>query len=271
MNPSSIRLAVAFFLASATALPASAASCGTFAAPTSCSVTIANVVKYTFSSFSVVSASGTGGGATYQAGDIAIDVATGGGNTGLLTLSKASGGPTPGVVFSANAGNFSSITFTYNVTIEPMGAAGVVFGSPFVVNLATQSHVGNGSGTVQFIVPGAPSCAAITLSGSTQDSCVIPGSQPATLQVGQIMTLSGNTGNVSIGTFTNLFNVVTALGQGLDIDGNGSYGATTDGLLVVRYLLGLRGAALISGAAVGAGATRTTSTAIQQYLANLLP
>ena len=63
---------------------------GTFAAPTSCSVTIANVVKYTFSSFSVVSASGTGGGATYQAGDIAIDVATGGGNTGLLTLSKAS-------------------------------------------------------------------------------------------------------------------------------------------------------------------------------------
>ena len=123
MNPSSIRLAVAFFLASATALPASAVSCGTFAAPTSCSVTIANVVKYTFSSFSVVSASGTGGGATYQAGDIAIDVATGGGNTGLLTLSKASGGPTPGVVFSANAGNFSSITFTYNVTIEPMGAA----------------------------------------------------------------------------------------------------------------------------------------------------
>ena len=81
----------------------------------------------------------------------------------------------------------------------------------------------------------------------------------------------GATGNVSIGTFTNLFNVVTALGQGLDIDGNGSYGATTDGLLVVRYLLGLRGAALISGAAVGAGATRTTSTAIQQYLANLLP
>ena len=271
MKPSSIRLVVAFFLASATALPASAVSCGTFAAPTSCSVTIANVVKYTFSNFAVTNATGTGGGATYQAGDIAIDVATGGGTSGLLTLSKASGGPTSGVVFFANAGSTSGIAFKYNVAIEPMGAAGVVFGSPFILNLAIQSHAGDGFGSVQLITAGVQNCQAIALSGSTQDNCVIPGGQPATLLVSQIMTLSGNTGNVSIGTFTNLFNVVTALGQGLDIDGNGSYGATTDGLLAVRYLLGLRGTALISGAAVGAGASRTTATAIEQYLAKLLP
>jgi len=52
----------------------------------------------------------------------------------------------------------------------------------------------------------------------------------------------------------------------LDIDGNGQVDAATDGLLVVRYLLGLRGYALISGA-LGASASRCTSTAIEAYLA----
>ena len=42
----------------------------------------------------------------------------------------------------------------------------------------------------------------------------------------------------------------------MDIDGNGRLEATTDGLLMTRYLLGLRGAALVTGA-LGTGATRT--------------
>ncbi|MEO8134314.1 MAG: hypothetical protein ABI831_10085, partial [Betaproteobacteria bacterium] len=41
----------------------------------------------------------------------------------------------------------------------------------------------------------------------------------------------------------------------LDVDGNGQVDALTDGLLIIRYLFGLRGASLISGA-VGPGATR---------------
>jgi len=53
--------------------------------------------------------------------------------------------------------------------------------------------------------------------------------------------------------------------QGLDVDGNGRYEATTDGLLVLRYLLGLRGDALITGA-LAADAQRTTIAAIEQYL-----
>lgn len=41
---------------------------------------------------------------------------------------------------------------------------------------------------------------------------------------------------------------IAALGNSLDIDGDGSVKATTDGLLVLRYLLDLRGSALTSGA-----------------------
>ena len=54
----------------------------------------------------------------------------------------------------------------------------------------------------------------------------------------------------------------------LDIDGNGSVEALTDGLLVVRYTFGLRGQALIQGV-IGQGATRTTAAQIESYLASL--
>ncbi len=54
----------------------------------------------------------------------------------------------------------------------------------------------------------------------------------------------------------------------LDVDGNGFNDALTDGLLVIRYLFGLRGEALISGA-IGSGATRTTAADIESFLGEL--
>jgi glucose/arabinose dehydrogenase len=58
-----------------------------------------------------------------------------------------------------------------------------------------------------------------------------------------------------------------ALGNALDIDGDGNVKATTDGLLVLRYLLGLRGTALITGVS----ATNKTVGAIESDLRALLP
>jgi len=63
---------------------------------------------------------------------------------------------------------------------------------------------------------------------------------------------------------------IAAVLQGFDIDGNGQADALTDGLIAIRYLFGLRGASLIAGA-VGAGGTRTTATAIEQYLVSITP
>jgi len=56
----------------------------------------------------------------------------------------------------------------------------------------------------------------------------------------------------------------------LDIDGNGTADALTDGLLIIRHLSGLRGDALIAGA-VGPLATRTTAEAIEAYIQDLMP
>ena len=56
----------------------------------------------------------------------------------------------------------------------------------------------------------------------------------------------------------------------LDVDGNGQADAYTDGLLIIRYLFGLRGSYLISGA-VDPAATRTTATAIEAYIQSLMP
>ncbi len=55
-----------------------------------------------------------------------------------------------------------------------------------------------------------------------------------------------------------------------DIDGNTNVDAATDGVLVVRYLLGIRGDALVEGA-LGAGATRTLPDDIASYILTLMP
>ena len=56
----------------------------------------------------------------------------------------------------------------------------------------------------------------------------------------------------------------------LDIDGNGTADALTDGLLLIRYLSGLRGATLIAGV-IGKGATRFTAPDIEAYILSIMP
>jgi hypothetical protein len=55
----------------------------------------------------------------------------------------------------------------------------------------------------------------------------------------------------------------------LDIDGNGATDGLTDGILVMRYLFGIRGAMLVQDR-VGPGATRSTAQ-IEAYIASLMP
>lgn len=55
-----------------------------------------------------------------------------------------------------------------------------------------------------------------------------------------------------------------------DVDGNGRVDPSSDGLMLIRYLFGLRGPSPISGA-IGAGATRATSQDIENYIQSLMP
>ncbi|MEO8136190.1 MAG: hypothetical protein ABI831_19715, partial [Betaproteobacteria bacterium] len=56
----------------------------------------------------------------------------------------------------------------------------------------------------------------------------------------------------------------------LDIDDNGASDALTDGLLIIRYLFGLRGNSLITNAFDPLG-NRTTATNIENYIQSLMP
>ena len=63
---------------------------------------------------------------------------------------------------------------------------------------------------------------------------------------------------------------IKKLGDLADIDGNGQIDALTDGLLILRYLLGLQGDTLIAGV-VAADATRETAVDIGAHLQTLTP
>jgi glucose/arabinose dehydrogenase len=56
----------------------------------------------------------------------------------------------------------------------------------------------------------------------------------------------------------------------LDVDNDGNFDAATDGVLIARYLLGFRGAALIANAVAATGAERTDATAIESFLAAMV-
>jgi predicted outer membrane repeat protein len=56
----------------------------------------------------------------------------------------------------------------------------------------------------------------------------------------------------------------------LDVDGNGAADALTDGLLILRYMFGLRGSSLVNGAVDPLG-TRKTAQKIEAYIPLLMP
>ena len=60
-----------------------------------------------------------------------------------------------------------------------------------------------------------------------------------------------------------------SVGSTLDVDANGAIDALSDGLLILRYLFGFRGAALITGA-IGAGCTRCDAASLEAHIGSLL-
>ena len=203
--------------------------------------------------------------------------------TSLLTVSLAGTGA--GTVTSnpagINCGATCSATFTTNasVTLTAAAAAGSVFSgwsgacsgasATCVVVMSANQSVG-----ATFSIPGT--------SGPLDIDASSPGSKYDALTDGLLFIryLFGLTGtaltNGALGATATrtdpalIKSYLDSVRTQLDIDGNGSADALTDGLLVIRYLFGLRGAALINGA-VGAGAQRATSVAIESYLQSLMP
>ena len=139
----------------------------------------------------------------------------------------------------------------------------------------TLSRSGSGSGTVAS-APGAISCGA-TCTGSffagTQVTLTATASAGSQF-TGWLGPCTGNglcTLNITKNTAATATFAPSVIGTPtLDVDGNGTFDALTDGLLVIRYLFGLQGNSLISGA-IAQNATRVTAAQIQSYLDDIRP
>ena len=84
------------------------------------------------------------------------------------------------------------------------------------------------------------------------------------LTEGVIATNAGRSSAIEIETYLSDYS------HKIDIDGDGSKGALTDGLLLLRYLFGFRGDTLVNGA-VGEGAARTSAGKVERYLDDWTP
>ncbi len=216
------------------AFSASAISCGTVATPGACTLNVNNQVQYTFSNFAFVTNSNSGGAPLVTADNINLNLITGGGLSGILQVSKATTTANPSVVFLANNGGVSTFAFSYDLSIAAIGAGTVSLINPASVELNTSSFTNNGSGAVQLVLSGAPTCQAITTS--TLDICTLPAGTTTTLSTGNIIALAGNSGNVSIGTFSNIYNASFTPDPQTSVPEPSSYALFGAGLAAIGYL-----------------------------------
>ena len=139
----------------------------------------------------------------------------------------------------------------------------------------TVSKNGSGAGTVASL-DGGIACGATCTFAYVNGSNILLTATPA---VGSVFTgwLGPCTGTASCevpvngaATVNATFALASIGTRILDVDANSAYLPESDGLLIMRYLLGLRGSALTTGA-TGTGASRTSDPQLPAYLLDILP
>lgn len=129
----------------------------------------------------------------------------------------------------------------YEISAQAFTRAGLRVGPELQVNTFTLS-------SQQFFLAPRPSGAAMGADGDF-------------LVVWESANQDGNQSGVFAQRFGSL--------SGLDVDGNGSIGPLTDGLLVLRSFFGFTGSTLVAGAVDQGGCTRCTAGEIAAYLASV--
>ncbi len=195
-----------------------------------------------------------------------------GGLTFTYNTGSGSGVLTPSIVNLGNLVttgtgsnvNVSGLLLTINVNSTPPGASGTLPNGNIVGH-----HGTNNSSSIITFGPNNTTTSFGTLPGVT----ISGGGRTFTYQVlNPILGLQAPTIGNPIGQ-TSIQGSVGPLGPSntpppceLDVDGNGTIDALTDGLLVLRAMFGLTGTAVTNGA-IGAGnPSRTTWAQIQPYL-----
>ena len=184
------------------------------------------------------------------------------------TVGTASGTPT-GSVSVSGAGASCNVTLaagTGTCQLKPT----VVGGNQTI----TGNYTGSGgylssSGTTQLTVKSTLDVDKNGFSDAPVDGLLaaryLLGLRGAALTQG--VTFDGGAQRTDPTAISNYLDEVSPL---LDIDDDTHNYLSTDGLLIVRYLLGIRGAALTQGAQGAPGASRVNFTDVQNYLKGLI-
>ncbi|HPG61504.1 MAG TPA: S8 family serine peptidase [Casimicrobium sp.] len=148
-------------------------------------------------------------------------------------------------------------------TTVTLSAAGPVHrGQQSVVTATVSSTSGTPAGSVA--ISGAGATCNVTLAAGTGTCNLAP------TFVGAAQTITGNYGGngphgPSSGTTT------LTVKSTLDVDDNGASLSDSDGVIALRYMIGMSGAALTNNVTLGAGAQRTNATDINNYLVQVRP
>ena len=131
----------------------------------------------------------------------------------------------------------------------------------------------DGISNLQEFLDGTPAFGSIDIDGNQNYDALTDG----ILILRSMFGISGETlianASATDATYTSSEEIAQqfeALEPLLDIDGDAEVSALTDGLLILRYLIELRGEALVSGV-VNQEGSRTTAAEIEEYLDNLSP
>lgn len=141
----------------------------------------------------------------------------------------------------------------------------------------TVSKFGSGSGSVTS-QDGGIACGATCTASYVNGSDILLTATPVAGSVftGWLGPCSGTGSTCTVpisgaATVSATFALSTIGTRILDIDASTSYLAASDGTLILRYILGMRGATLTNGVVLGAAATRTGDPEMSAYLLDILP
>jgi hypothetical protein len=160
------------------------------------------------------------------------------------------------LVGNQRTGSIPALTGLTNLTTFSVGANQLTASIPELTGLTNLGYFYVSSNQLTGNVPSVPSPSALTAGGSSLSPDFL-----------------NHTPDPAWDTATGVTHWYTDCAAPpcptLDVDCIGTVDALIDGLLAIRYLLGVRGAALIEGA-VGIGAQRSSAAAIETYIQSLL-
>jgi len=158
---------------------------------------------------------------------------------------------------SVNAGQNVSAGVPFNVVVQVQDCDGTTRN----VSVATSVTltVANGSG----LLDGTVAC---TIPGGSS-ACTVTGATYSLIESGIVLAATRTSGVALSPGQSAAFSATSSSASGcvLDIDGNGTTDALTDGIMILRAMFGLTGDAVIGGA-IGLNPSRTTWTQIQPFV-----